>query len=216
MQKLPQLFEQNRRWSEDIRQKDPNFFQNLTGHQSPNYLWIGCADSRVPPTQLLGLMPGDVFVHRNVANVVAHSDPNCLAAVQYSVEALKVKHIIVCGHYSCGGVKAAFGDQHLGIVTDWIDHIRAVRAKHKDWLDTIPEGQWWERLCELNALEQAFSLCKTRVVDGAWSRGQDLTVHAWIYNLGDGLLKELGFSAHSSGERDVSYQQALVKIRNLE
>lgn len=209
MRKLPQLFEQNRRWSEDIRRSDPSFFEQLSHQQSPNYLWIGCSDSRVPANQIVGMLPGELFVHRNVANVVVHTDLNCLSTIQFSVDILKVKHIITCGHYGCGGVKAALTGQRLGLVDNWIAHVRDVREKHKSLLARIPEEQRWDRLCELNVIEQAVNVCQTNVVQDAWARGQELAVHGWIYGLRDGLLHDLEICVTNLEELDSIYQQAL-------
>jgi carbonic anhydrase len=212
MQKLLQLFEQNRRWSEQVRQGDPAFFEKLSHQQSPNYLWIGCSDSRVPANQIVGMLPGELFVHRNVANVVVHTDLNCLSTIQFSVEVLKVRHIITCGHYGCGGVKAALTGQRLGLVDNWIAHVRDVREKHKLLIAQTPEEQRWERLCELNVIEQAVNVCQTNVVQDAWTRGQELTVHGWIYGLRDGLLHDLGISVSAPDELDSVYQQALAQL----
>jgi carbonic anhydrase len=212
VQKLSQLFEQNRRWSEEVRRGDPSFFEKLSHQQSPNYLWIGCSDSRVPANQIVGMLPGELFVHRNVANVVVHSDLNCLSTIQFSVEVLKVRHIIVCGHYGCGGVKAALTGQRLGLVDNWIAHVRDVREKHKHFLAQTPEEQRWERLCELNVIEQAVNVCQSNVVQDAWARGQELTVHGWIYGLRDGLLNDLSISISVPQELDNIYQQALIQL----
>jgi carbonic anhydrase len=212
MQKLSQLFEQNRRWSEEVRRSDPTFFEKLSLQQTPNYLWIGCSDSRVPANQIVGMMPGEIFVHRNVANVVVHTDLNCLSTIQFSVDVLKVKHIIICGHYGCGGVKAALTGQRLGLVDNWITHIRDVREKHKLLLEQTPEEQRWNRLCELNVIEQAINVCQTNVVQDAWARGQELTIHGWIYGLRDGLLHDLGLSVSASDALDESYLQAIAQL----
>jgi carbonic anhydrase len=209
MQKLPQLFEQNQRWSEEVRRGDPAFFEKLSHQQSPNYLWIGCSDSRVPANQVVGMLPGELFVHRNVANVVVHTDLNCLSTIQFSVDVLKVRHIITCGHYGCGGVKAALTGQRLGLVDNWIAHVRDVREKHKQLLARTPEERRWDRLCELNVIEQAANICQTNVVQDAWARGQELAVHGWIYGLQDGLLRDLGMCVTSLAELEACYQQAL-------
>ncbi len=212
MKKLPQLFEQNRKWSEEIRRTDPTFFEKLSHQQSPNYLWIGCSDSRVPANQIVDMMPGELFVHRNVANVVVHSDLNCLSTIQFSVEVLKVQHIIICGHYGCGGVKAALTGQRLGLVDNWIGHVRDVSEKHKQLLAYTPEEQRWDRLCELNVIEQAVNVCQTNVVQDAWLRGQALTVHGWIYGLSDGLLQDLRICVSGPDELQNVYQQALTQL----
>jgi carbonic anhydrase len=213
MQKLTQLFEQNRRWSEDVRRGDPAFFEKLSHQQSPDYLWIGCSDSRVPANQVVGMLPGELFVHRNVANVVVHTDLNCLSTIQFSVDVLKVRHIITCGHYGCGGVKAALTGQRLGLVDNWIAHVRDVREKHKLLLARTPEEQRWERLCELNVIEQTVNVCQTNVVQDAWARGQELAVHGWIYGLQDGLLKDLGMCVTKLAELEACYQQALELLK---
>lgn len=192
MKLLKQLFDQNRAWAERINKEDPNFFPTLAAQQTPEILWIGCSDSRVPANELLGLLPGDVFVHRNVANLVIHTDFNCLSVIQYAVEVLKVKHIIVCGHYRCGGVIAAMGNQQLGLIDNWIRNIKAVHHKHQNELERI--GVLEDRqnyLCELNVIEQVANVCYTSIVQNAWQRGQELAVHGWIYDVRDGLLRDM-------------------------
>ncbi|MGC1379229.1 MAG: carbonate dehydratase [Anaerolineales bacterium] len=212
MPKLPQLFEQNSQWSEQVRRGDPAFFEKLSQQQSPDYLWIGCSDSRVPANQIVGMLPGELFVHRNVANVVVHTDLNCLSTIQFAVDVLKVRHIITCGHYGCGGVKAALTGQRLGLVDNWIAHVRDVREKHKLLLAQTPEEQRWERLCQLNVIEQAVNVCQTNVVQDAWAKGQELTVHGWIYSLRDGLLNDLGLCVSAPEALDSIYQQALTQL----
>ena len=214
MQKLPHLFEQNRRWSEEVRRNDPTFFEKLARQQSPDYLWIGCSDSRVPANQVVDMLPGELFVHRNVANVVVHTDLNCLSTIQFSVDVLKVKHIITCGHYGCGGVKAALTGQRLGLVDNWIAHVRDVREKHRLLLSETPEAQRWDRLCELNVIEQAVNVCQTNVVQDAWARGQELSIHGWIYGLQDGLLKDLGMCVTGLAELETCYQQAMDRLKS--
>ncbi len=189
---LETLIANNRSWSKARREQDPHFFQRLTSQQAPQYLWIGCADSRVPANEIVNLDPGELFVHRNVANVVVHTDLNCLSVVQYAVEVLKVKHIIVCGHYGCGGVAGALTNTRLGLITNWLRHIQDVRDKYQPHLDTIPDlTERTDRLCELNVIEQATNICQTTILESAWERGQDITVHGWIYRLNDGLIKDL-------------------------
>ena len=212
MDLLPQLFEQNRRWAEDIRRHDPSFFERLAHQQTPDYLWIGCSDSRVPANQIVGLLPGELFVHRNVANVVVHTDLNCLSTIQFSVDVLKVKHIITCGHYGCGGVRAALSGQRLGLVDNWLGHVRDVREKHQDLLARTPEEKRWERLCELNVIEQAVNVCQTNVVQDAWARGQQLAVHGWIYGIQDGLLRDLGICVNAPAELDDVYRRGLEQL----
>ncbi len=201
MQSLSQLFENNRTWAADVTRQDPDFFSRLSTQQSPHYLWIGCSDSRVPANQIVGLVPGEMFVHRNVANVVVHTDLNCLSAIQFAVEMLRVEHIIVCGHYSCGGILAALQDNKLGLIENWLRHVQDVRAKHRAQLDALEtEKEQHDRLCELNVIEQVTNLSRTTVVRDAWSRGQSVTVHGWIYDLSDGLLRDLGVSVASEEE----------------
>ncbi len=192
---IQDLLANNRDWSDRVRASDPEFFPTLARQQSPKYLWIGCADSRVPANQIVGLMPGELFVHRNVANVVVHTDLNCLSVVQFAVDVLKVEHIIVCGHYGCGGVKAALEDSRLGLVDNWLRHVQDVAQRHADELSGIADADARHaRLCELNVLEQVLNLCGTTIVRDAWGRGASLAVHGWIYGLSDGRLRDLGIS----------------------
>ncbi len=196
MNPLDPLLDQNRDWAARVRDADPTFFENLSAQQAPQYLWIGCADSRVPANQILGLAPGEIFVHRNVANVVVHSDLNCLSVLQFAVDVLKVRHVIVCGHYGCGGVRAALGGARLGLIDNWLRHVQDVRHKHAAEIDAIadPDAQL-SRMCELNVAEQVLNVSQTTVVQDAWARGQELAVHGWIYSLADGLLRDLGVRA---------------------
>jgi carbonic anhydrase len=192
MRVLHYLFENNRKWAERIKHDDPEFFQKLSVQQSPAYLWIGCSDSRVPANQIVGLLPGEIFVHRNVANVVVHTDLNCLASIQFAVEVLKVRHIIVCGHYDCSGVRAALRGERFGLIDNWLMHVQDVRQKHESQLIAITdEDQKWDRLCELNVIEQVINVCRTTIVQDSWERGKELTVHGWIYKVQDGLLRDL-------------------------
>jgi carbonic anhydrase len=200
MYPLQNLFDQNRAWAEGIRSRNPDFFQKLSQQQLPEYLWIGCADSRVPANEIVGLMPGEIFVHRNVANVVIHSDLNCLSCIQYAVEVLKVKHIIVCGHYGCGGVLAALENQKFGLIDNWLRHVQDVMQKHTNLLTAIAPEQRLPRLCELNVIEQVFNVTQTTVVRRAWERGQILTVHGWVYSLQDGLIRDLKVASSSVDE----------------
>ena len=201
MRTLSQLFENNRAWAADMARQDPDFFRRLSTQQSPLYLWIGCSDSRVPANQIVGLVPGEMFVHRNVANVVVHTDLNCLSAIQFAVDVLRVEHIIVCGHYSCGGILAALQDNKLGLIDNWLRHVQDVRAKHRAQIDSLEtEDKQHARLCELNVIEQVENLSRTTVVRDAWSRGQILNVHGWIYDLSDGLLRDLEVSVASEPE----------------
>ena len=198
---ISDLLARNRAWAEALVAADPGFFASLVDRQSPRYLWIGCSDSRVPANQIVDLQPGEVFVHRNVANVVVHGDLNCLSAIQFAVDVLKVGHIIVCGHYGCGGVLAALRDDRLGLVDNWLRHVQDVRWKHQAQLDAlISETERHKRLCELNVIEQAVNVGRTTVVRDAWGRGQALTVHGWIYDLHDGLLRDLGMCLASEAE----------------
>jgi carbonic anhydrase len=194
MKDLKRLLDQNRAWAENIKASDPNFFTTLAKQQSPKFLWIGCADSRVPSTQLVGVAPGEMFVHRNVANVVDHTDFNCLSVMQYAVDVLKVEHIIVCGHHGCGGVKAAMDNLQLGLIDNWLRHVQDVASLHRAELSVLDGQARMDRLCELNVLEQARHVSETTIVQDAWERGQPLSVHAWIYGLGDGLLRDLEFA----------------------
>jgi carbonic anhydrase len=193
MKTLGRLFEKNRAWAEEIRAREPGFFRALARQQSPEYLWIGCSDSRVPATQLVGLAPGEMFVHRNVANLVVHTDLNCLSVMQYAVEVLRVRHVIVCGHYGCGGVQAALEGAGLGLIDNWLRHVQDVMWKHAAALAEAADGAARLRLlCELNVVEQVLNACRTTVVQTAWERGQELSVHGWVYALDDGLLRDTG------------------------
>ena len=195
MRLLKQLFANNRAWAAKMTRQDPEFFSRLSSQQAPQYLWIGCADSRVPANEIVGLAPGELLVHRNVANVVVHADLNCLSVLQFAVEVLRIEHIIVCGHYGCGGVRAALRDDRLGLVDNWLRHVQDVRWKHQTELDSLPtEEQRHNRLCELNVVEQVVNVSQTTVVRDAWTRDQPLSVHGWIYDLHDGLLRDLGVS----------------------
>jgi len=192
---LKNLFNNNRAWAAKMTRQDPEFFSRLSSQQAPQYLWIGCADSRVPANEIVGLLPGELLVHRNVANVVVHADLNCLSVLQFAVEVLNVEHIIVCGHYGCGGVRAALRDDRLGLVDNWLRHVQDVMLKHRTELDRLPdEDEKHHRLCELNVIEQVANVSQTTVVRDAWARGQKLAVHGWIYALNDGLLRDLDVS----------------------
>jgi carbonic anhydrase len=201
MRVLSHLFANNRAWAAEMTRQDPDFFRRLAGQQAPHYLWIGCSDSRVPANQIVGLLPGEMFVHRNVANVVVHTDLNCLSAIQFAVEALRVRHIIVCGHYGCGGVRAALRDDKLGLIDNWLRHVQDVAGKHRAQLAALEtEAQRHDRLCELNVIEQVVNVSQTTVVRDAWARGQVLAVHGWIYALRDGLLRDLGMCITAESE----------------
>ncbi|MES2073357.1 MAG: carbonate dehydratase [Pseudomonadota bacterium] len=196
-----QLFENNKKWAEAIRAKDPDFFKKLAAQQNPEYLWIGCSDSRVPANELLGMLPGELFVHRNVANVVVHSDLNCLSVLQFAIDVLGVKHIIICGHYGCSGVHAAMTGRRVGLADNWLRHVQDVHQKHERYLgETLSSRQKQDRLCELNVIEQVVNVCQTTILQDAWERGQPVTVHGWVYGLQDGLLNEVGMMTISSPE----------------
>jgi carbonic anhydrase len=196
MRTLPNLFENNRRWAQRISERDPGFFQSLTAQQTPKYLWIGCSDSRVPANEIVDLLPGELFVHRNVANVVAAGDLNCLSVIQYAVDVLKVEHVIVCGHYGCGGVRAAYEGVSLGLIDNWLKHVQDVRDRYAHLIQQADgEDARLNRLCELNVVEQVLHVCRTAIVEDAWARGQSLAVHGWIYDLRDGLLRDLQCTA---------------------
>jgi carbonic anhydrase len=191
---LGRLFENNRRWAEALTAQRPDFFPTLAAQQAPEYLWIGCSDSRVPANEIVGLLPGELFVHRNVANVVVHTDLNCLSVLQFAVDVLKVRHVIVCGHYGCGGVKAALEGAKLGLIDNWLRHVQDVAHHHAADLNDLGGAARVDRLCELNVIDQARHVCETTVVQDAWLRGQTLDVHAWIYGLHDGRLRDLQFA----------------------
>ena len=210
---LQELFDNNLRWARDTETRTPGFFTALLKQQAPQYLWIGCADSRVPANDLVGLLPGELFVHRNVANVVVHSDLNCLSVIQYASDVLKVKHIIVVGHSGCGGVMAALHDRSVGLVDNWLRHVKDVRNRHQAWLDTVEAARRVDALCELNVIEQALNVCQTTVVQDAWQRGQELIVHGWFYGLGDGLLKDLTITVAGSDELGAAYDRTLAAVQ---
>ena len=213
MHRLDNLLERNRSWAANIKKADPEFFNRLAEHQSPEFLWIGCSDSRVPSTQLVDLVPGDMFVHRNIANVVGHTDFNCLSVIQYAVEMLKVEQIIVCGHYGCGGVKAALTRNELGLIGNWLGHVQRVIQKHAAQLDKIEEeSELVRRVCELNVIEQVMHVCETETVQKAWAKGQELAVDGLIYELDDGLLRELGISLSSNAELPERYRRAIENL----
>ncbi len=207
MRVLGHLFANNRAWAADMTARDPHFFARLALQQAPQYLWIGCADSRVPANQIVGLMPGELFVHRNVANVVVHTDLNCLSVIQFAVDVLKVRHVIVCGHYGCGGVRAALRNTKVGLSDNWLRHVQDVRQKHAARLAELrDEGEQLDRLCELNVVEQVVHVSQTTIVEDAWARGQPLTVHGWIYGLQDGLLRDLGMCVTSQADLTACYE----------
>jgi carbonic anhydrase len=215
MRTLPQLFERNREWAAEMTRRDPSFFSALASQQSPRYLWIGCSDSRVPANQIIGLAPGELFVHRNVANVVVHTDLNCLSVLQYAVEALKVEDVMVVGHYGCGGVKAAYTAASLGLIDNWLRHIQDVHERHAGLVDGCPsEAASVDRLCEINVIAQVRNVCQTTVVRGAWARGQALSIHGWIYDVADGLLRDLGCTVSADAETNTIHEGALEQLRS--
>lgn len=210
---LQDLLDSNRRWSAAVRADDPRFFERLAQQQAPKFLWIGCSDSRVPATQIVDLPPGEIFVQRNVANVVSHTDLNCLSAIQFAVDVLKVEHILVVGHYGCGGVQAVLDDRRLGLVDNWLRHVADVAARHRDMLSGLDLMHLRNsRLCELNAIEQVVNVCHTTMVMDAWERGQNLKVHAWCYSLFDGHVNDLGFHVGSREELRPKYEAALQRL----
>jgi len=213
MRSLQNLFDNNRAWSERIRANDPDFFPRLSRQQRPRYLWIGCADSRVPANEIVGLAPGEMFVHRNIANVVVHSDLNCLSVLQFAVEVLQVEHVIVVGHYGCSGVSAALQRKRVGLADNWLRHVEDVHVKHEARVAAVAGiTQQVDRLCELNVIEQVANVCQTTIVRDAWDRGQRLDVHGWAYGLKDGLLRDLGTTVSGSGEATDVYRSALAAL----
>jgi carbonic anhydrase len=212
MRNLSDLIANNQAWAAEMVRREPDFFARLSGQQAPQYLWIGCSDSRVPANQIVNLLPGEMFVHRNVANVVVHSDLNCLSVIQYAVEVLRVGHIIVCGHYGCGGVLSALRDEKLGLIDNWLRHVQDVQSKHRIQLAGLAsEAQRHDCLCELNVIEQVVNVSQTTVVRHAWARGQALAVHGWIYKLTDGLLRDLGMCVTTEAELGLRYEAALAE-----
>jgi carbonic anhydrase len=212
MKPLHQLLDRNRRWASDVTRKDPQFFSRLVAQQTPRYLWIGCSDSRVPANEILGLAPGEVFVHRNVANLVVHTDLNCLSVLQYAVDVLKVQDILVTGHYGCGGVAAAMDDRSFGLIDNWLRHVQDIRDRHPQQLAAAGR-EAMDRLCELNVLEQALNVCRTTVLKDAWARGQQVAVHGLIYSVGDGLLRDLEFCADGDLDSTVVFEKSLSGLK---
>jgi carbonic anhydrase len=217
MSDLKHLIDANLRWAQTTRASNPNFFKELSRQQSPKYLWIGCSDSRVPANQIVGLAPGEIFVHRNVANIVAHGDLNCLSVIQFATDVLKIEHIIVVGHYGCGGVQAAMnGDRH-GLVDNWLRYVGDIRDKHQNMLDCIDTSSLRHaKLCELNVIEQALNVCQSTVVQDAWARGQPLTVHSWVYSLLDGRINDLRFSCEAGSDVRAAYDRAIARLCGTE
>lgn len=211
MRFLESLFEKNRQWAARMHARDPKFFERLTGQQNPQYLWIGCSDSRVPANEIVDLLPGEVFVHRNVANIVHAGDMNCLSVLQYAVEVLGVRHVIVVGHYGCGGVKQALEDGGMGMIDHWLAPVRRIRRRNREALERLPNAKArWDRLCELNVVEQARNVCETTIVRDAWARGAVLAVHGFIYGLKDGRLRDVGFCASSPDEVAGAHRRAVA------
>ncbi len=208
MKTLKYLFDRNLAWANAIKQKNPEFFSALSMQQAPEYLWIGCSDSRVPANEIVNLPPGEVFVHRNIANVVVHSDLNCLSVIQFAVEVLKVKHIIVCGHYGCGGVKAAMEDQEHGLIDNWLHHIKDVSRFNAEKLKGLEPDREFDLLCELNVIEQVKNVCNTTIVKKAWKEGAELSIHGWIYNIENGILKDLDMCITSDKQLKKNYENA--------
>lgn len=209
---LEALLRSNRDWADGITRDDPTFFERLSKQQAPKYLWIGCSDSRVPSNQILGMDPGQVFVHRNIANVMVHTDLNCMSTIQYAVDVLKVRHILVAGHYGCGGVGAALEGARIGLADNWIRHVADVAQQHLPLLDALPEARRYDAMCELNAIAQARNVCLSTVICDAWTRGQPLAVHGWVYGLDDGHIHELGMDVHGPDELDPVYAKAIEAV----
>lgn len=215
MTDLSKLFERNRAWAARVVADDPAFFSTLVAQQTPSYLWIGCSDSRVPANEIVDLLPGELFVHRNVANVVVHTDLNCLSVIEYAVDALKVRDVIVCGHYGCGGVRAAHDDQKIGLIDNWLRHVQDARDKHRGILDKTGGGEASvDRLCELNVIEQTLNVCETTIVQDAWERGQPLSIHSWIYALNDGRLRDLQFTASAKADVTPAFTRAITALKS--
>ena len=213
MRALRQLFDNNRVWAERLRRQDPDFFRKLSQQQSPAYLWIGCSDSRVPANEIVGLLPGELFVHRNIANLVVHTDLNCLSVMQFAVDVLQVRHIIVCGHYGCSGVRAALRRDRIGLSDNWLRHVQDVHQKHHNGLAAAgSEAVAGDRLCELNVIEQVANVCQTTIARDAWERGQALAVHGWVYGLKDGLLRDLDTTVAEAQESQDVYQRSLAAL----
>jgi carbonic anhydrase len=212
MDELKHLFENNRLWVSKMNARFPGFFARLAEQQSPKYLWIGCADSRVPANEIVGLLPGELFVHRNISNVVAVEDPNCLSVIQYAVEVLQVQHIIVCGHFGCGGIIAALQDRSLGLIDEWLKHVREIRDRHREQLEALDDAVRFDRLCELNVIEQVLNVSRTSIVLKAWSSHQQLSIHGWIYAVSNGLLRDLDMSV---SRREETWQQYKIAVKRL-
>ena len=209
---IQQLFDNNRAWAKQTAEDIPGFFERLSAQQSPEFLWIGCSDSRVPANEIVGLLPGELFVHRNVANLVVHTDLNCLSVLQYAVDVLHVEHVIVVGHYGCGGIRAALANRPLGLIDNWLRHVQDVADRHAAILEPLEDEARIDRLCELNVIEQVQHVARTTIVQDAWRRSQPLTLHAWIYGLSDGLVKDLRIEADSAAKLEADYKAALSAL----
>lgn len=215
-QSITEIFSNNRAWAEAMTRQRPGFFTGLMAQQKPKYMWIGCSDSRVPANEIMGLDPGEVFVHRNIANVVVHSDLNALSTIQFAVDVIKVEHITVVGHYGCSGVAAALAGRRVGLVDNWLRHVQDVRDRHKALLDAIPEVRRHDALVELNAIEQVVNVCQTTVIIDAWARGQNVTVHGWVYGIHDGLLQSLQIGVSSLADLEAAYKTAVDAVASVE
>ncbi len=215
MPEIQELFDNNSKWAKSIKAERPEYFAQLEEGQSPGFLWIGCSDSRVPAERLTGLHSGELFVHRNVANQVIHTDLNCLSVLQYAVDVLEIKHIIVCGHYGCGGVNAAIENPPLGLINNWLLHIRDLYLKHKTIFADIPRDKWGDKLCEINVAEQVYNVGNSTVMQNAWERGQDVQIHGVVYGMGDGVLHDLGVKGHSRESLEISYRAAMAVITQI-
>ena len=211
---LDQLLSNNKEWAQKMISKDPEFFKKLVAQQSPEFLWIGCSDSRVPANEIVGLLPGELFVHRNVANVIVHTDLNSLSVLQFAIDVLGIKHIIVCGHYGCSGVHAALERRRVGLADNWLRHVQDVHQKHERYLgEVLPSKERRDRLCELNVLEQVINVCQTTIVQDAWERGQNLTVHSWVYSLEDGIVRDLGMAVSQPATLMPQFEASLIRYQ---
>ncbi|HGJ5884596.1 carbonate dehydratase [Arsenophonus sp.] len=212
MKKIKQLFENNLQWSESVTKENPSFFKELAKFQNPHFLWIGCSDSRVPAEKLIKAAPGDLFVHRNVANLVIHTDLNCLSVIQYAVDVLKVEHIIICGHYGCGGIEAAIDNTEQGLINNWLLHVRDILFKHSSILGELAPQERANRLCELNVIEQVYNLGHSTIIQSAWRRSQNVIIHGWVYGINNGKLNDLDVTANSREQLELTYRQAIAKL----
>lgn len=210
---IDELLKKNKSWAKEITQEDPDFFTRLAKQQRPEYLWIGCSDSRVPANQIVDMQPGEVFVHRNIANLVQHSDLNCLSVIQFAVEYLKVKHVIVCGHYGCGGIAAATNDKNDGLIDYWVWNIKLTHQKYHDWLEKLPADKVSNALCDLNVVEQVHALSQTRILQDAWHDGNPVEIHGWVYDIHDGILRDLEFNCTNADDPEKKYQDAIERIK---